>query len=90
MPRYDQMRWQQKLEKLGFYVGTGAACSNISKATSRGIDVLGVDAAAHKRILRMSGGVELSKEDWLALADALVAISKELAMDAALADVIEL
>ena len=66
-----QQRWVVKLDKLGFAVSTGSACSSGKEEPSHVIAAIGYSAPEASRVLRFSSGWETTEEDWNALLDAL-------------------
>jgi cysteine desulfurase len=87
MPEADcQQRWVVKLDKLGFAVSTGSACSSGKEEPSHVLGAMGYSAADAGRVLRFSAGWETTADDWNALLDALQSVaqntrSKEKAME---------
>ena len=72
MPEADsQQRWVVKLDKLGFAVSTGSACSSGKEEPSHVIAAMGYSPDAAGRVLRFSSGWETGADDWNALQDAL-------------------
>jgi cysteine desulfurase len=76
MPRYQSVRWIRALEKAGFLLSAGSACSTGKTSVSEVLLAMGVDAAIAGRVLRISVGAETTAEDWQALADALLVTYK--------------
>ena len=76
MPRYQSVRWIRALEKAGFLLSAGSACSTGKTSVSEVLLAMGVDAAIAGRVLRISAGADTTAEDWQALADALLATYK--------------
>ena len=76
MPRHQSVRWIRALEKAGFLLSAGSACSTGKTSISEVLLALGVDAVIAGRVLRISAGAETTAEDWQALADALLATYK--------------
>ena len=66
-----QHRWVVKLDKLGFAVSTGSACSSGKEEPSHVIAALGYSPHEAGRVLRFSGGLETTEDDWQALLEAL-------------------
>jgi cysteine desulfurase len=66
-----RQRWVVKLDKLGFAVSTGSACSSGKEAPSHVLSAMGFLAADAGRVLRFSAGWETTREDWTRLLDAL-------------------
>jgi len=72
MPNADcQQRWVVKLDKLGFAVSTGSACSSGKEEPSHVIEAMGYSPHEAGRVLRFSAGWETIETDWLALLEAL-------------------
>lgn len=76
MPRYQSVRWIRALEKAGFLLSAGSACSTGKTSVSEVLLAMGIDAATAGRILRISADAETTAEDWQALADALLVTYK--------------
>ena len=76
MPRHQSVRWIRALEKVGFLLSSGSACSTGKTNVSEVLLAMGIDAAAAGRVLRISAGVETTAEDWQALSDALLVTYK--------------
>jgi cysteine desulfurase len=76
MPRYQSVRWIRALEKAGFLLSAGSACSTGKTSVSEVLLAMGVDAEIAGRVLRISAGAETTAEDWQALADALLVTYK--------------
>jgi len=72
MPNADgQQRWVVKLDKLGFAVSTGSACSSGKEEPSHVIAAMGYSPHEAGRVLRFSSGWETTEDDWEALLEAL-------------------
>ena len=72
MPEADcQQRWVVKLDKLGFAVSTGSACSSGKEEPSHVLRAMSYSAAEAARGLRFSAGWETTDDDWDALLIAL-------------------
>src|SRR6266487_2076161 len=72
MPKADcQERWLVKLDKLGFAVSTGSACSSGKEEPSHVIAAMGYSPHEAGRVLRFSGGWETTEADWQALLEGL-------------------
>ena len=72
MPNADcRQRWVVKLDKLGFAVSTGSACSSGKEEPSHVIAAMGYSPDEAGRVLRFSSGWETTEGDWQALLDAL-------------------
>jgi cysteine desulfurase len=72
MPDVDsQQRWVVKLDKLGFAVSTGSACSSGKEEPSHVIAAMGYLPNAAGRVLRFSSGWETIEADWQALLEGL-------------------
>ena len=72
MPSADcRQRWVVKLDKLGFAVSTGSACSSGKEEPSHVIAAQGYSPHEAGRVLRFSSGWETTQDDWQALLEAL-------------------
>ena len=76
MPRHQSVRWIRALEKAGFLLSSGSACSTGKTSASEVLLAMGIDPAVAGRVLRISAGVETTAEDWQALSDALLVTYK--------------
>ena len=76
MPEADcQQRWVVKLDKLGFAVSTGSACSSGQEEPSHVLRAMGCSAADAGRALRFSAGWETAEEDWNVLLGTLCSVA---------------
>ena len=83
MPPADcRVRWVVKLDKAGFAVSTGSACSSGSEAPSHVLSAMGATSDQAARALRFSSGWLTPQSDWDTLRTALVRIHAELAGEA--------
>ena len=78
MPDGAQLKWLTKLDKAGFAVSTGSACTTGKEEPSHVLAAMHFKAAEAHRVLRFSGGWETTEADWDALAKALVKIHEEI------------
>lgn len=83
LPEFKSPRWIRALEKRGFLVSAGSACSTGKEGPSHVLAAMGVDSAQAERALRISSGWDTPPEDWTALLDALVDSYRELKEEAA-------
>ena len=72
LPRHASMRWIRVLEKSGFLISAGAACSTGKTSASPSLLAMGIDPVAAGRALRISSGAKTTVQDWQALAKAMV------------------
>ena len=77
MPDGVQLRWLTKLDKAGFAVSTGSACTTGKEEPSHVLAAMGFKPAEAHRVLRFSSGWETSEADWDALANALAKVHVE-------------
>ena len=70
-----RQRWVVKLDRLGFAVSTGSACSSGKEEPSHVLRAMGFSAADAGRVLRFSAGWETTASDWDGLLQALSTIS---------------
>jgi cysteine desulfurase len=77
MPEGSQLRWLTKLDRAGFAVSTGSACTTGKEEPSHVLAAMHFKAAEAHRVLRFSSGWETNEADWSALAKALAKIHAE-------------
>jgi cysteine desulfurase len=77
MPEGGQLRWLTRLDKAGFAVSTGSACTTGKEEPSHVLAAMHFKAAEAHRVLRFSSGWETNEGDWDALANALAKIHAE-------------
>jgi cysteine desulfurase len=78
LPKYRAERWIALLDRKGFQVSSGSACSSGKEGPSHVLAAMGVDAEATRRTIRISGGWETPTADWRSLFDAIVEAREEL------------
>lgn len=78
MPAHANLRWVSALDKRGFEVATGSACSSGKTSASPALESLGVPAHQQNQVLRISAGPDTQAADWIALAAALIEVAEEL------------
>jgi cysteine desulfurase len=78
MPRGENHRWVARLDRRGFQVSTGSACATGADGPSHVLAAMRVPPDEARRVVRVSAGRETSREDWLALAEAMGAVAREL------------
>lgn len=72
MPQMDsRRRWVVTLDKMGFAVSTGSACSSGREAPSHVLAAMGYSTVEAGRVLRFSSSWETTPEEWNQLAAAL-------------------
>ena len=83
MPEFPSVRWVRALERQGFLISSGSACSTGKSGASHVLTAMGVAPAAAERVIRISSGFETKAEDWIHLAGAIVEAYGILKNDAA-------
>ena len=79
MPEGDRRhQWVVRLDKAGFAVSTGSACTTGKEEPSHVLAAMGFKPAQAIRAVRFSAGWETTEADWDALAKALVKVHGEL------------
>jgi cysteine desulfurase len=73
-----RQRWVVKLDKLGFAVSTGSACSSGKEEPSHVLAAMGYSPAEAGRVLRFSSGWETRAGDWDELLDGVERTWREL------------
>jgi cysteine desulfurase len=81
LPDFSSSRWIRALEKRGFLLSAGSACSTGHEGPSHVLAAMGVDAAAAARTLRISSGWATPLAEWEALAAAILESHRELRAD---------
>ena len=72
MPEADcQRRWVVKLDRFGFAVSTGSACSSGREQPSHVLAAMGCTPDQASRVLRFSSGWETPREEWASLLNGL-------------------
>jgi len=74
----SNVKWLIRLDRLGFAVSTGSACSAGKDNPSRVMEAMGLSFDQMSRVLRISGGLNTEEKHWTALIDALVEVWEDL------------
>jgi cysteine desulfurase len=69
VPKYENTNWVSRLEKKGFIIGTGSACSSHKESSN---EDTGFSQDERKRLLRFSGNFFQSTADWDDLGSAVL------------------
>ena len=77
MPEGGQQRWVTRLDKAGFAVSTGSACTTGKEEPSHVLTAMGFKANEVAHVLRFSSGWETTDADWEALAKGIVKVYGE-------------
>ena len=70
LPKFENLRWINRMDRLGFAVSTGSACSTGRGGPSHVLAAMGHSPEEARRFVRVSGGWSNEPDDWIALADA--------------------
>jgi cysteine desulfurase len=90
LPRFDNLRWVGKLEKMGHEVSTGSACALAKDGPSHVSSAMGLSSEQARRVVRVSGSRETTPADWSALADAFRLADEELQADSPFSKVVSI
>ena len=90
MPHHENLKWVGKLDKFGFQVSTGSACSTIKTGGSPIAIALGLSNAETQRLIRVSSFQSHTQNDWHSLAAAFKKASDELDAESTDSSVISL
>jgi len=74
MPEGGQQRWVTRLDKAGFAVSTGSACTTGKEEPSHVLSAMGFKPNEVAHVLRFSSGWETTAADWEALEKGLVRV----------------
>jgi cysteine desulfurase len=77
MPEGGQQRWVTRLDKAGFAVSTGSACTTGKEEPSHVLTAMGFKASEVAHVLRFSSGWETTAADWEALEKGLAKVYGE-------------
>jgi cysteine desulfurase len=77
MPEGGQQRWVTRLDKAGFAVSTGSACTTGKEEPSHVLTAMGFKANEVAHVLRFSSGWETTAADWEALEKGLAKVYAE-------------
>ncbi|HAF59322.1 MAG TPA: hypothetical protein DCL00_07010 [Opitutae bacterium] len=81
LPEFDNLSWVSKLDKLGYTVSTGSACSTAREKPSGLSAAIGLSKSESRRLVRVSSFTETTEEDWLGLANAFKDAFHELKLE---------
>jgi cysteine desulfurase len=90
MPQFENLRWVGKLDKLGFQVSTGSACSTTKAGGAPIAKAMNLSAIESKRLIRVSSFHSHERADWEALLSAFVQVHRELQKESADSSVISI
>ena len=82
LPDFENTRWIRALERHGFLVSSGSACSTGKQGPSAVLAAMGLEADEIRRAVRVSAGWTTTANDWKQLADTFVKCYKELRSEA--------
>ena len=77
MPEGGQQRWVNRLDKAGFAVSTGSACTTGKEEPSHVLSAMGFKPMQAAQVLRFSSGWETTAADWEALEKGLAKVYAE-------------
>lgn len=77
MPEGGQQRWVTRLDKAGFAVSTGSACTTGKEEPSHVLSAMGYKAGQVTQVLRFSSGWETTAADWEALEKGIMKVYGE-------------
>ncbi len=78
LPEFENTRWIRALERHGFWISSGSACSTGKQGPSTTLAAMGLEADAMRRAVRVSSGWTTTVADWKQLAEAVVNCYSEL------------
>ena len=90
MPKFNNLSWVEKMDKLGYQVSTGAACSLNKSGARKGLAAFGLSEMDVRQLIRVSSFWSTGREEWAGLADAFVQAYQEMEKDAGQSGVISI
>lgn len=78
IPEFENIRWVGKLDKLGFEVSTGSACSTGTDLGTPTASAFKLTREEASRLIRVSSYVEQNEDDWKSLNQAFLEAHTEL------------
>jgi cysteine desulfurase len=90
MPKFESLSWIGKLDKLGFSVSTGSACSTGSGTNTQVASAMNLSVSETRRLIRISSYSNESAEDWQNLNSAIEQTYTQLEKEASSSSVISL
>ena len=90
MPKFNNLSWVEKMDKLGYQVSTGAACSLNKSGARKGLAAFGLSEMDVRQLIRVSSFWSTGWEEWAGLADAFVQAYQEMEKDAGQSGVISI
>jgi cysteine desulfurase len=90
MPKFENLSWIGKLDKLGFCVSTGSACSTGSGTNSLVASSMDLSAGELRRLIRISSYSDESAQDWQNLNSGIEQAYSQLEKEASSSSVISL
>jgi cysteine desulfurase len=77
MPEGGQLRWVTRLDRVGFAVSTGSACTTGKEEPSHVLSAMGYKAGQVTQVLRFSSGWETTAADWDELEKGIIKVYDE-------------
>ncbi|MGJ8640319.1 MAG: cysteine desulfurase family protein [Opitutaceae bacterium] len=71
LPEFASERWIRALEKRGFLVSSGSACSTGKGGPSHVLSAMAVCSSAMRRVVRVSSSADTTEADWILLLEAI-------------------
>lgn len=78
LPYAAASRWILQLDRMGFSVGAGSACSSVRSGISAVQRAMGTDELTAQRVVRISSGWETTERDWQDLTAAILVCAQKL------------
>jgi cysteine desulfurase len=76
-----RQRWVVKLDKAGYAVSTGSACSSGEEKPSDVLLAMGMNSETAGNVLRFSSGWSTTPEDWTDLAETLARVHRDFLLE---------
>jgi len=90
VPKYENLSWVGKLDKIGYSVSTGSACSTNKSEYSLIASAMGLSGSESRRLIRVSSYFDQTESDWSNLAQAFGRTYEELCSESSRSSVISI
>ena len=90
MPKFNNLNWVENLDRLGYQVSTGAACSLNKSGKRKGLAAFGLTEMQINQLIRVSSFWLTHQKEWDGLADAFLQAYRQMESSAEQSGVISI